>query len=443
VTPWLLAPPAAAACITFAYFVLRFFGAARRGWRLWDAIVLWHTLYWMGACALLRSESGATLPVFLAIVSLAQVSGVAGALVATAYMVRSPEPASVPLLQPREMNLAALMGIAASVVCTVFIVVVLRNEQLGLLLASVVLGEGGYRDYRIVLYSGESVYVAPGYIRQFRDVMLPSVLIAVAAYGPPRWRWLAIPLAVLGGVGAILSGERIVVMLFAFAIGAALVLRPHRRTYSRAALSMGVAAAVLAAFAGVTALLGRTVEGVDPGSAASTFAALVDRVILTLPRENLYSYQVWGEIGPTWGATWMNDFAGALPGVQRGLANQLADVQGMSILSGSPLGVAPDSYLAWGIVGTAALPFMYVAGLAYADHVLLRQPSALNQALRMVLVPWSFTWYSPFLFVLNGGFFLVAVVLARSTIPHARHWGGNPHALFLRTAESKASTGAE
>jgi hypothetical protein len=419
-TSLLGAPALAAAIITLAYLVTRLGGTARPGWRLFEAVLFWHTLYWVGACVLIFTESGPTMALFVAIVSLAQLSCVAGAMVSFAYVSRTPRARGVPVMNSREMLTATAISIAAAVVCVTFITVVLRNEQLSLLLADILTGDGRFHDFRIALYSGDAVYVAPGYVRQFRDVLLPAALIALAAFGPRRAQWFALPLLLVGAFAAVLGGERIAWMLYAYAIGAAFVLRPGRKAASRTMLIAVIALAVFGAFTTITLLLGRIeTDGAKTGSLlATTLAELVDRVMLTLPRENLHSFQVWGELAPSWGQSWVNDFRGVLPGVQVNFANQLADVMGMSIESGSPLGLAADTYLAWGLLGVVALPFIYVVALAFGEEVLIRRQSAFNHALRVVLFPWTFTWYSPFLFVLNGGFVFSAAVALQLLLLH-------------------------
>ena len=57
-------------------------------------------------------------------------------------------------------------------------------------------------------------------------------------------------------------------------------------------------------------------------------------------------------------------------------------------------------------------PALYCLLLDRADTALVDSASPLAKALRVALLPLSFAWYSPFLFLLNGGAVLVGGAVA-------------------------------
>ena len=401
-----------------ALILLLFFISARfaeghpRGWRLHEAVLLWHTLTWIGACTLMVIEPSGSMSLFSTIVSFSQLSCTAGALVALARTPTHPIPPTPPMTV-RERSIALGAGAVSAIVCVAFIATVLRNDQLGLMLASVLIGDGNFLEYRVTMSTGDAIYLAPGYVKQFRDVMLPSALIAFSVAATPPRPLFATALGVLGAAAAILSGERSVIMIYVFVFSAVFVLRPKRRVRARWVVPTIAGLAVFSAFIGTTILLGRADADADTlRLILDSAGALFDRVALAVPRENAGGFIVWGPIAPTWGRTWVADLATMLPGTQAGLSNELHDLLGGGPMGNSPLGLPSDAYLAWGIIGVVLVPFLYCVLLHRADEALLRSGLALPRVLRVVLFPLTFAWYSPFLFILNGGLLLLTAFLA-------------------------------
>jgi hypothetical protein len=166
----------------------------------------------------------------------------------------------------------------------------------------------------------------------------------------------------------------------------------------------------IAAFVGATIVLGRTTAGASPITAVfESVWGLVDRMVLTVPRENAAGFPVWSLIAPTWGKSWLADLIGIIPGAQESLSNELHALLGGSPLGNSTLGLSADVYLAWGMVGVVIIPFAYALLLSTFDRMLLKSSSALARTFRFSCIPLTFSWYSPFLFILNGGVVLMAV----------------------------------
>jgi hypothetical protein len=265
------------------------------------------------------------------------------------------------------------------------------------------------------------VYLAPGYVKQFRDILLLGSLLFLSSNSPRVPVASLASLLSVGFVAAVLSGERAVLMVFFFALGAMVILRPHRSAQSRRFIGLSAAAVIVAAFVAATYLLGRTtVDATFVEIIGESISGLIDRVVLTVPRENAEGYGFWSAIAPTWGASWFEDLLGILPGVQSSLGNEIHAFLGGSPLGNSALGLSSDLYLNWGLIGVALLPAAMAVALARFDEFLLDGASGLLRAVRIVILPLTFAWYSPFLFLLNGGAVLVMFgVWKRLRQPHA------------------------
>ena len=397
--------------LLLAFVALRDRASAGTPWRLHEAMLAWQSLYFVGAAAQLMISPGAATTTFVLLVTIAQLSLTATAL--TLCALRRTPPDVPPIMSPVENAIAWGLAVASTLVCFAFVVAILRNEELLLILAGVLTGDERFLDFRTTMTSGTAVYLAPGYVKQFRDVLLPGSLIALVAFtGRPRW-WLIVPMGLLGFGAALLSGERFSLMVYILAFGFALALRPDSR---RAALRVVVpvfALVLFTAFVASTVLLGRSSEDSSLLTVISEAAvALFDRIALTLPRENAGGFGIWQPLAPTWGQNWLSAIAGILPGAQTGLDQDLHEVLGGSAMGSSPLGLAPDAYLAWGTLGIVICPALYCLLLDRADTALVDSASPLAKALRVALLPLSFAWYSPFLFLLNGGAVLVGGAVA-------------------------------
>jgi hypothetical protein len=406
----MLSVPAAA--LLTAYLLLRFTASERHSWRLYELVLLWQSLYWTGAFILYQMRPVPPNAAVLAIAAGAQISCTTGALIAmmrdTGVRVRPPRS-----VRPMELRIVIALGVVSGAITLFYIVAILTNERLLGLLVRVVAGSGEFLNYRLTMSGGEAIYLAPGYVKQFRDVLLPSVVILLSAYAPKEYGRFAAMLAIIGALGGILSGERSVPMLHAFVIGAAVIMRRpsgHSRSWRVPLLTTGV---VLVVFALVTVLLGRADASQDALTLfAFSMGKLFDRIVLTVPRENAGVFTYWGPMAPTWGRSWMGDLAGILPGVQHSFDSTLHEILGGSPRGASVLGLSSDMYLAWGMMGIATLPFAYMIFLHKSDQLLLRSTAPFGRVLRLVLTPLTFNWYSPFMFSLNGGVVLIGMVSA-------------------------------
>jgi len=314
-------------------------------------------------------------------------------------------------------------GIAAGLVlsataCVLFLYLVLRIDAIAALL-----GIGSFAsDFnllraRVLIASGTEAWLAPGYFKQFRDILLP-VLLAAAIVADRRrlqatWFWALAALALLA---MLVSGQRLVVVVFL----AALTLAAHyARTAARPAAArvrrlrgtLVPASLVIAGYGLLTLLLGRVRDDAIAGSPALRLIGnFLDRAFLAAPRENAITYPVWSESGPSAGLSWVRDFEGILPGVGETLSNVLHMATGGSALGNSPLGLAPDVWLAWGWPGLLLVPATIALLAGFLDLACRARGSPSLIGLRIYLFLILPVCYSPFIFVLYGGAVAAAIL---------------------------------
>lgn len=309
-------------------------------------------------------------------------------------------------------------GLIASIAaCVVFVSLVLRTDAIAALLGIGSLAtDVDLLRARVLISSGSEVWLAPGYFKQFRDILLPVLLAAMVIHDrrclSRAWFWVA----AIAGLGAVLiSGQRLVVVVFL----ATLAMAAHYATASgrraptprqRSRAPWIAAGAVALGYGALTFLLGRVRDVAEGGGLTSAILRnLLDRVFLAAPRENALTYPVWSETGPSLGLSWLRDLAGMLPGADQALSNVLHMASGGSALGNSPLGLAPDVWLAWGWPGLLIVPGLIaiLAGLLDFACRMRRSPVLIGLQLYLFLVlP---VCYSPFMFLLYGG--VVAALL--------------------------------
>ncbi len=370
---------------------------------------VWAVIYLVGSLVIHVRDGGhaARHLAILAALSLASML-VTVLLLLHTDQIRPPASGEPPRI---ERTITWIVGVVSAGVCLLFIGAVVRNDELALMLFSVFAGDESALELRKAITSGREGYLAPGYVKQFREVLLPAALVLLI---PRTRRWGTLVVAGLGASGlgaALLSGQRFAVLVYLFALGVGVFLRVRVRRGARLVVLTLFGTGGFAAFLAVTVILGRA--DIDQGTGeliVTGMTNLIDRMVTTVPGENLNGYAVWSQWAPTHGASWMADLSSMLPGVQRGLSGELHQLLGGSEEGNAPLGLPADIYLAWGGVGVVLAPALFLVVLAWCERVLLERSVALGRSLRLVLFPLSFTWYSPFLFLLNGGLVLLATV---------------------------------
>jgi len=323
-----------------------------------------------------------------------------------------------PRVGPFDRTLVFLgLILAASVsLATIYITLTIVARQS----TSAFIHEGGLLVIRKAFTSGDIGYFAPGYVKQFRDILAPVVLIAIT-WGGFR-RALSLRLAILGtaGIAILLSGQRLPLVVFVASILVADYLRIRSLTPSRMRpflLRLAFGGLILIVLLSeMNVLLGRVEEGTRAWIVpVATVGEIVERAVLTVPRENVETLGIWGQLGPTQGASWVVDLSAILPGAAgETLSNVLHMATGGSSQGNVVLALASDLWVAWGWLGVVALPCLFGLFLGVLDVLLFRVGSVSCLAARTYLWIILPIIYSPYGFVLYGGAFVLAILAGNS-----------------------------
>ena len=331
---------------------------------------------------------------------------------------------------PVECATVKALLVVSGLVCLIFVYVVLSNSIIAALLSIASLsGEANLLEARKAITAGSEGYLAPGYVKQFRDIIIPIALIAMMLTTTAPRRRPAVWFGFIAAMMAMLiSGQRLVFVVFflALILGSYYAreiagLRPGASQSARRSPWLAVLL-MLALYGALTVLLGRANPDLSLSELiAEIFVNLFDRVLFAAPRENLLTFEVWQALGPTGGQSWFADLAAVLPGVDESLSNLLHSATGGSLLGNSPLGLPPDVWLAWGWPGVVVVPFLFAFAVGLLDMLLLSNRSALFFAMKIYLFIVLPICYSPYLFVLYGG--AVALILITfSEILRSKSW---------------------
>jgi len=283
------------------------------------------------------------------------------------------------------------------------------DRLLAALYQFVVLGDSpdSVLGMRMALASGEEGWMAPGYVKQLRDILMPLsgllVLFAIRRK-PGRFVFLSFVLVPVIALLMISSGERGSVLLFLAAVyyGAARTVRG--RILSATVVLGPLTVAFLIAggtfFALTSSFTSRQYED-------STAFILADRVVTRTPEENVLGGQAWHRGAPFPGAGWVSELASVLPGTQKTISNLIHEDLGGGNLGNSVLGMWIDIYYNFGWLLGLIAAFMVGVSMAFFNHWVntkrARSWSAdicglwLSICMLMVLSPFGFLLYGPFL----------------------------------------------
>ena len=142
----------------------------------------------------------------------------------------------------------------------------------------------------------------------------------------------------------------------------------------------------------------------------ATPIALAHRAVIAVPRENTLSYAYWSSQPHAPGSGWLTDLGGIMPGTQSQLSNELSDVNKGGSQGNSPLGLATDVFYNWGWLGVIIVPALYALGFLWLDIALTASRSGLTSAAKIFIFFSIPLMYSPFMFVLYGGFVAVGIL---------------------------------
>lgn len=354
-----------------------------------------------------------------------------------------------------EQTLIYLGLIPCIVVCGVFSAQILASGGLAALLPS--FNNLGRADSVNLLAARKAItnstdgYFAPGYVKQFRDLIAPILLTAIMLLSTrkrlsgPRFLLAAATLVVIL-VAMLLAGVRsnIFLLFVAFILAFWFIqqVRQRRRGNVRKPRKRGsmrniaLIGAGLFAYGTLSVLLGRLEAGGSPFTLAfNVVFNLFDRVVLTVPRENILSYELWSSLQSSSGEFWRADLMGVLPG-SRGVAlsNLLHNYLGGSIEGNSVLGMPADIWINWGWGGVVVFPLIYALFITLIDVQLTRFRSPIAFGVKIIFATVLVQIYSPFGFLLYGGAVAIIALLgakmlhAQKTLRRMPPTANMPHA---------------
>jgi hypothetical protein len=306
-------------------------------------------------------------------------------------------------------------------VCVLFSALVLASSGTAALISAMSIfgGSETLLSLRKAITNGTEGYFAPGFVKQFRDILFPIFLIAFMVKASRRkpqlfqkvYLWLGTLIVI---VAMLITGVRSnLVLFFACILTAQLMLKKIRKPdfgSARLPRKRGRSPLVLLIFAlfsygTLSVLLGRiSTETSIWRVAYSVIENLIDRIIVTVPRENIQVYFFWKEIGVTNGAYWLEMLVGILPGVgSQTLANMLHSINGGSSQGNSSLGFPVEVWINFGWVGMFFWPPLFGFMLVVFDALLTKIKSPISVGIKITLGVALLKVYSPFGFMLYGG----------------------------------------
>lgn len=329
-----------------------------------------------------------------------------------------------------------ILGMAlCALVMLLFVVMVFRNDTVGALLSiASITGDGTLTAARKMITNGTEGYFAPGYIKQFRDILPPILLSAfMLQIGLRMWtrgeRTVFFSFFALTCFADLVSGQRgvLFILFLTVSITKFFIIRSGRfsfpkrpQRYSHVIIPILV---LIVVFGGMSVLLGRVQNDAEFGfsTLGYVFTNLFDRILLATVMENTNAFSVWStEIGRG-GAYWLEEIGKVLPGNQgQSLSNELARANGGSVEGNSPLGLPADLWFTWGWAGILVVPALYAISVGIIDIGLHKLRGPLTIAARiylMILLPFI---VSPYGFILYGGIVVLVLMLGVSILRKRR-----------------------
>jgi hypothetical protein len=268
-------------------------------------------------------------------------------------------------------------------------------------------------ELRLGLASGEERWIAPGYLKQLRDILLPLAMFLVLfsmRRSASAFLLLALALIPLVAVLIISAGERAPVVLFLVAsvyvaISCARWGIQQPRVIAVPLLAIG--AVGIAAFLALTLSFTSRYE---EGTSINVMLVLADRVVTRTPEENMLSAPLWERGVPFPGAGWLSEISTVLPGTQKTLSNLLHEHLGGGDLGNSVLGTWVDIHYNFGWALGVGVSILIGFLMALFNHWVNVSRSTSRTAdicgtwisicMLFVFSPYGFLLYGPF--ILSG-----------------------------------------
>jgi len=116
--------------------------------------------------------------------------------------------------------------VVSSLVSVILLIAVFSHEHVrSLLLGALLHSSGTLNEARIIVSSGAEGYFAPGYVKQFRDIIVPILCVAaILCDGTYRRRGLLFAALLVALAATLVSGQRLVIIQYILCLGAAFVI---------------------------------------------------------------------------------------------------------------------------------------------------------------------------------------------------------------------------
>lgn len=391
----------------------------------------------------------------------------------------------------------------ASLVSVIMLIAVFRHDHIrSLLLDAIFRNAGTLNDARIIMSSGSEGYFAPGYVKQFRDIIVPILCCAAILCGATyRPRVLLFGALLIALTAVFVSGQRLTIVQYflCFCTVVLIGLSSRPRDYRSLFASTALLLVLLASLGGMTVMLGRlnspafdlsdeqktkvrqeflSTETVKREQVLQRISAakekvrvaeasgmpsqldaarreladveyeavalerdltkvksgampddykgfsailglsviqipltLARRAVIAVPQENTVAFPVWYDRPHAAGSGWLTDLGGIRFGTQRQLSSNLAVANRSSVLGDSPLGLPTDVFYNWGWAGVMIVPALFALAFLWLDIALVASRSALTSAAKIFVFFSIPTMYSPFMFILYGGFVAIGILV--------------------------------
>jgi len=277
-------------------------------------------------------------------------------------------------------------------------------------------------ELRLGLSSGEERWIAPGYLKQLRDILLPLATFIVLfsiRRSASAFLLLALTLVPLVATLIISTGERAPVVLFLVA-SAYVAIRCVK--WGIQPVRVVLVPLLVVGTVGITTFLALTLSFTsryEEGATVNVTLVLADRIVTRGPEENMLSAPLWMHGVPFPGAGWFSELTTVLPGTQKTLSNVLHEHLGGSDLGNSVLGAWADVHYNFGWALGIAVSILVGFVIALFNHWVNVSRAASRTAdicgtwisicMLFVLSPYGFLLYGPF--TLSG--VLLLLVLGR------------------------------
>lgn len=403
-------------CILFycAFFV------RSRTWLLLDSFFLGVALYQVGACTLLLEVGWDAQSVLIITTSSACffISCIACAIL------RKPIAKGVLSLDiDYSLNKIerplALAGIVVLIFANLFLSYIIITRFLDIFL---MMEPGFLLDIRKKISSGERGFLAPGLIKQIRDIISPAILCyAIIFFRGRGGILLPATLFALIVFSTSIGGQRLPIVILAGVLFISFFYYRAKDWKGRYYFIWIGGFLGLISISVLNNLLGRSETEVGFFySLYNTSEGIIWRAVQVVPFENYASVPFLMKMELSAFSIWLQELSSIIPGIKSSLSSELHANLGGSYEGNSVLGAALASYFNAGYLGVLVYTLYSILLLAFMELIFIKTKSKLLLALRIVLFFQIPIWYTPFLAVLNGGlvfvFFVILLIIYKSVV---------------------------